>query len=64
MKKGGKEATYKVAITGFNPSKKGSLHGMHIHTTPDLGNKCNNTGVHFNPFNSKHGGPNGKHSER
>ena len=36
---------------------KNSDHGFHVHQAGDLTDGCTSACAHFNPYNSKHGGP-------
>ena len=36
---------------------KNSMHGFHIHEAGDLSDGCTSACSHFNPYNTKHGGP-------
>ena len=45
-------------LSGLEPG----YHGMHIHVSGDLRKGCQSGCSHYNPTNSKHGGPKG--SER
>lgn len=42
-----------VVITGEIKGLSDGKHGFHIHEKGDLGNKCSNTGSHYNPWTSK-----------
>ena len=47
-----------IQLTGLNQtSTPPSHHGFHVHNSGDLGNKCNNSGGHYNPDSVTHGGP-------
>lgn len=46
--------TISVDVHGL---KKNSLHGFHIHEYGDMSDECNSMCSHFNPYNTKHGGP-------
>lgn len=48
-----------VVITGEIRGLSDGKHGFHIHEKGDLGNKCSNTGSHYNPWPTKpqHGAP-------
>ncbi|RKP10052.1 copper/zinc superoxide dismutase [Thamnocephalis sphaerospora] len=46
-----------TAITGTIHGLAPGKHGFHIHEYGDNTNGCISSGGHFNPFHSKHGGP-------
>ncbi len=43
-----------VNLTGL---KKNGLHGIHVHESGDLSDKCESMCAHFNPYNKDHGCP-------
>ena len=54
--------TYSKTQTKFECKIKGlepGYHGMHIHACGDLRKGCQSGCAHYNPTNSKHGGPKG-----
>ncbi|XP_068627283.1 copper chaperone for superoxide dismutase [Battus philenor] len=40
------------------------LHGLHVHEVGDLSQGCDSIGSHYNPSNTKHGGPDDPPEER
>jgi len=52
----------KVIIRGTLKSDtyRNSTHGIHVHEAGDLSDKCMGACAHFNPYGTKHGGPDSK----
>jgi Cu-Zn family superoxide dismutase len=46
-----------VKITGELRGLTAGLHGLHVHQFGDVTNGVASVGVHFNPTNRTHGGP-------
>ncbi|KAI6190001.1 Superoxide dismutase [Aphelenchoides bicaudatus] len=48
----------KLTITGkLTNLKPSGNHGFHVHEKGEIGNKCNDSGAHYNPLKKTHGAP-------
>ncbi|XP_046387793.1 copper chaperone for superoxide dismutase isoform X2 [Ischnura elegans] len=55
-----KECIIEGVLDGLSPGP----HGLHVHECGDISQGCYSIGSHYNPFNTKHGGPNSEESCR
>jgi Cu-Zn family superoxide dismutase len=56
----GEETQIIIDVYGFKPGK----HGFHIHEKGTIEKGCGSLCAHYNPFNTKHGGPDDDRNNR
>ena len=56
-KKENDQVEIQIKLKGLSSN---ALQGFHVHEFGDIGDKCQGTCAHFNPYNKSHGGPSSK----